>query len=1116
MNAFAPIALFALGFVSLAGAQVRDQALELEKKGDALAARNLLQRAVRESPQTADTVLAYAEFLDRYGDPEARETYEKALPLVTGDRHVAAARRLMMLSLIEGDAAAAAKYAAVAGVKWKAPDPPPAADRQPGIFIPGPLASFSRMAALSPEQKADEVLTALARNVITNGYQASATGEALEATEYMKLLTRYVSQARELEKMAGDGRKITIPACESQETGDLLRILGYRMRGGCGSEVVLETVNATRAFLTIDSGFPIAELEQALRTNRPFTHEYKPARVPVLYGAEYWLTSKERQGEFIDAFLADPGLCRFYLGMAKLDPDTAAALRKSVPAQRLRAFAHVLDFFGGMFEIRGGKAIVPGGARAASAWADLAGASPDQGAAFLEKLISRDDGWLASYFDALSRVNGPLRDYLTEPQRMKRFYAALRGRITSPGPARPVFRSNTDLMLLTTRLWLERDGRPHIPGNIDVWKNLFIRHPHGKYDGKLTRAASGWSDPDDVVEALFALCRKAVENEPLKIFLALSDIDRARAKPLNPTTVDRLAREYRTLGAQYTIFNEVPALRDETVLAYVDAARAITRIGDSLTRANAAGLLQALAGLWQIFTRQRAIPQAEADAALAAIIAPFQTARRSRELFDAGRAGVKILLKAAESPADAKPQERMMDLLAGAAGAADTEAHSLVVQEMVRVFEAQRLVSLDVLFELADNLESVSRGEKLNTALAARLASRITEIQLPRTGLTAVERNAFALGYWTERHIDAQRRMNLRRDIERAGGKAEDLADVRGQLGPLLRDTLVGLNYAHYAPPGAQLLYANPIFVRSHDFIGLQGTNQTWKTTEVLGGGWPSSGGGRLIGSLSGLPYALAEAEQNFMIPTREQALIWGDLVPQLVVAAKVPRWWRVKPAQMHWVDLHMRLAESLLAEAVPDAQRRETLLAALEEQLPPARIRQVARLLESADVRAAIESITPAEMFLLARRMCESGSAGDDPLARQIVALQKESPGTISYAAISDAFGTPKPTLTTSYRPALLYLRMFPTLMGYSSRIMAESWESTVLYWAALADQVHLPPSQLNLFIPEWTQKTVEKIFATHLEDWPAVLRSMRTVGEDERMRLRIQLGDARASGEE
>jgi hypothetical protein len=25
-----------------------------------------------------------------------------------------------------------------------------------------------------------------------------------------------------------------------------------------------------------------------------------------------------------------------------------------------------------------------------------------------------------------------------------------------------------------------------------VWRNLFVTHPHGKYDGKLTKAAAGW------------------------------------------------------------------------------------------------------------------------------------------------------------------------------------------------------------------------------------------------------------------------------------------------------------------------------------------------------------------------------------------------------------------------------------------------------------------------------------------------------------------------------------------------------------------------------------------------------------------------------------------------
>ena len=92
--------------------------------------------------------------------------------------------------------------------------------------------------------------------------------------------------------------------------------------------------------------------------------------------------------------------------------------------------------------------------------------------------------------------------------------------------------------------------------------------------------------------------------------------------------------------------------------------------------------------------------------------------------------------------------------------------------------------------------------------------------------------------------------------------------------------------------------------------------------------------------------------------------------------------------------------------------------------------------------------------------------------------------------------FGQPHPELSTSYRPDLLHLPLFPTMMGYSSRVLAESWESTNLYWAALADAAHLAPAELNLRVPEWTQQTLERIFATHLEDWPALLHSMRVVG--------------------
>src|ERR1043166_5788 len=201
-------------------------------------------------------------------------------------------------------------------------------------------------------------------------------------------------------------------------------------------------------------------------------------------------------------------------------------------------------------------------------------------------------------------------------------------------------------------------------------------------------------------------------------------------------------------------------------------------------------------------------------------------------------------------------------------------------------------------------------------------------------------------GYWTDKHIEAERKLNLRSAVEKAGSDAEKLRDVRGQLAPLLRDALLALNYAHYAPPGAQVLYTNLTFVRSHDFLGMQGSSHTWRATEMYGTGWPSNAGGRLVGSLSTLAYALAEAEQNFLIPTQTQALIWGDLVPQMILSAKIPRWWHVSPDLLHWVGLHPRYGRELMAEASQDVELRSEVVSAIAMLAAPVRAHRVAALL--------------------------------------------------------------------------------------------------------------------------------------------------------------------------
>jgi hypothetical protein len=271
------------------------------------------------------------------------------------------------------------------------------------------------------------------------------------------------------------------------------------------------------------------------------------------------------------------------------------------------------------------------------------------------------------------------------------------------------------------------------------------------------------------------------------------------------------------------------------------------------------------------------------------------------------------------------------------------------------------------------------------------------------------------------------------------------------------------------------------------------------------------------VGSLVSLPYALSDAEQNFLIPSREQALIWGDLVPQLLLTATIPRWWNVTPVQLHWVTLHMDYAETLLAESALSAGRRQIVLDALGQYAMPARVAQIRELLEQGRVNVALDMVMPSELFVVARDLMaepsSSNSAAGDPsssnsadslIADEIRREAAESPRQLNYDVISRSFGTPKPTLANSYSPELLGLRTFPTLMGYSSRILAESWESNLLYYAALADQLYLAPGELNVLVPDWTRQTVERIFATNLEDWPALLRSLRLVGEDVREKAR------------
>jgi hypothetical protein len=981
------------------------------------------------------------------------------------------------------------------------------------IAIPGPLKPFLRMAAISQKAAPDEILPFVARNVVTGGYRFGPDGSR-KPSEYLILLTAYLKQARELTSLAGAGGEIRISSCT--DAAPLLQILGYRMRQPCGPGATLETLDAKRAFLTLDSGFPLVDLEDALRVGKPFTYAFGSSSVPVLFSPGDW---SQNGVNVLDSLLRDPELSRLYWSLARLDQNTRAALQQAPGLRKLMSLASVLDFYGSQIYLRSGRVAVPGGAKAEPAWKSLVGAGPESPTEFMVRLMQKDSGWLAAYFDTLSRIPRAQQDYFTEPRRLVRFYEALHSR-SLPKSAGSSFRPAPRLMILAGRLQLDADGRPHVPGGLDVWKEI-LRRRNSRAVRDWARRASSWKDPEQVIEAMVGMSKMYEEDNPVELFSVLSEIDRRRLphSALSASAVRLLAENFSRFGSQYSLFTEWSALDDTSIARFLEIAREIDAISDPVMRADAIGLYQANTGLWQILARQDENIVRNANDSFQKILAPFSGIRTSAQLLQAAEQSLEELCRSAAGRGRLS-QDEMLALLAGPdqGGPVEQQVRQNLANRMRAVLSDQRLVSLDTLFELADGLDRVAEGRSLAPESLMRLVGELRDFEVPRPIFTRSERNAWAGDVLTDRHLTRQ--IELSRLLQQPANAFKQLGQARSLLASCLRDTLVGLNYAYYEPPGAHMLHHNSVFVRSHDFAerstGSRG--QPWRTPRLAGVGVTAGGGAHLEGSLADLPYVLSKVEQDFIVPENIQALIWSDLVPELLTSAVLPRWWRVTPQELHAVALYQKAGDELVTSASGDSALRPKVLAILADRLFPQRQENVTEDLDYGNIGEALSELMPAETFYLTaefRKRYPGEASG--PAGQELEALSREYPEETSRERISRDFGIPHPALGYTYAREMFDLKPLPAFLGYSSRLLAESWESNNLYWGRLADESGQLPVSLHSLVPLLTHRMVEKLFATHQEDWPAVLRALRETGDEFRrgeLRLPAQAGE-RVSGQ-
>src|SRR5271163_995956 len=220
------------------------------------------------------------------------------------------------------------------------------------VAIPGPLRSFLRMAGISQKIAPDEVLPLLARNVFLRGYEGSRHSHQ---TEFLILLIRYVRQSRELAALAGPQGVLRVSNCV--EAQSLLKVLGYQPRPDCGQiNAPLLTNDPARAFITVDSGFPLLDLEASLQQGKPFNYMFASSSVPALLAQKNWRGKGIiKESDLIDALLQDQAFARFYWAISRIDRETQVALRQPQYIEKLLPLGAYLDFYGAQIRIRSGR-----------------------------------------------------------------------------------------------------------------------------------------------------------------------------------------------------------------------------------------------------------------------------------------------------------------------------------------------------------------------------------------------------------------------------------------------------------------------------------------------------------------------------------------------------------------------------------------------------------------------------------------------------------------------------------------------------------------------------------------------------------------------------------------
>lgn len=1057
--------------------------------------------AAAQTPGTPRLKQLHAEAEARFGGTKAVDAWKAWVQAAPEPGRGAAARKGAEVALLAGDPAAAASLLGLPSASG------PAAESPDGTTaIPGGAAALAFLAGVRYNGSPDTVLLDVARSVVALDTLANKTDWDKRNEPIFDAYRRLV-RIQALGKPAPQKTVITLSTAtkpDRQRTQQVLELLGYKIRvnnKGITVEAGTKKKSGLRQGLAAALEIDEPAMESALESAKPFSFEISSDRVPVTLGEAAWkkLYGKEFANPigFAGVLLSEPRAAALYAGVSALNPRAAAGLVTRFGLKPLADnFTDLLLLHGSALSLNArDECLWPGGEPAEKIWTTLAGVSPRKGPAFLQAVLTRDEGMLLAFFGLLHAVTPDRQRYfLASPQRAQTYYQLLKdapewkrgaGVLVRKSPLAEFFRD----------VPLDGEGSVRFPGGIQVWQVARGESNLSRVDKLARRASKATPADEDAVLPKIAKSRYEASSErisQLENLIAVSRIESALGRPLEPREALILSQKFGSFEWAYPFFTLLPGLGEkhfELFFSWVEN----WQDRDKVEQQTLIGLAQEVLALAGLLSRAGALTPEQAASVFDLICSGLKNAPDRAAWTAATAKAVRTMLAAVPMQGTDALTTLENGLYAPSAG---SEAARRRRKSFRAVLDQQKLPALTALMELVTAAETVAQGPA-----AAAAAAKTIESRLPALVVMTPPKGSKPLN-WQKDHLEAWRVSRLqelvREVVQKAARKKPNPKDfpklsteLMEELAPWTELCLRGLVYAHYLREDDLLVSEDPFLVRKHQFISFHADQRRLFSTPAFN--QETEGLGSFAeGPISGFAATAGE----IAAAGRRGARGFAERLEQTQLGAlrgMTLREWREVDLRM--VALARLAGRQWVVDAAGDEQARASLLEATAGLLAAERVARLAVLLEppaqvvpsaqefEARWRSVWSLFSHSDLIRLGFRRTETAATGE--LLERLRRARA--------AARVDLLDDLAPPLLEHSRSARPRFEPLPPYENYASDLMpgrfAERLSELALVLACAVDEAGLPPASLPLLADRAARTVLEKLDMASPADWQAVL---------------------------